>query len=334
LPKSPSSPRALFLLASAAGLYNGGEKGEALIVAVKRHLARMSRIIQFLCTGGFALSLLLLWDRFTRIREIRESAAFFAVPFVAVIVVTLATSLRSTKDPSLRSFMHLFKVFISITCSLITALVVLDSPRGKSYNDFYLLLVPVGGILVTALYGCCADFKELKSGIKDARPEKPARTHLVITSAGMYVIAGLLGLFYVGFNGMLAFVYYMLQMNPKMGAPNLRPLEALQFISGFGAGSLGILCLVILNVLAAFFVRRARRWAAVATLTMLAAYLYYLWPLLYLFMKEEREHGTLYSSMAGVLYNPFFYFFIYCFIALVFIEKIYRKRRSALTPPR
>ena len=97
-----------------------------------------------------------------------------------------------------------------------------------------------------------------------------------------------------------------------------------------------LLLFFLVNIFRAFFLRRARRWAALATLIALPSYGYILGIFIYALADINYGLSDTTSIILAFAANPFLYSFIYCFIALVFIEKIFRKKAGArvlLTEP-
>ena len=164
-------------------------------MVIKQHEIRVAQIRQILFSLGHIASLFLPWALFnwlprrfhvnqlTGMAVMSEALPFAILPLIGVIIVPVLTSVKNIKEPSLRWFLHLLKVFLAPLTGLIATLTLLDLGRIDGYySAFYLFFASLAGIFLIALYGCFADFREFKDCLKNARDERPDRIHLKITS--------------------------------------------------------------------------------------------------------------------------------------------------------
>jgi len=213
----------------------------------------------------------------------------------------------------------------------------------KYYTGFFLFYFSLLGLFIISVYQLISDRRHFIICLRSARRSKSRRLNLNIVSFGTYIIAALTLIGYVSLNALFAYGHFREEID-------LLP-RSFEFASTAASGMLCLVLLICLTILLAFFVRRSQRWAGVIVpafalfhsfigaviLIALSSGISLLEDILdvvggFLFSDYWEEEIYLIIP-AATLINPVFYFFIYCCITLIFIEKIWKKQKPRLEPP-
>jgi len=310
-----------------------------------------------LLQGGFSLQMLgsifLLWamiiptcsstaEPYTGLKLMREFPFLFLAPVFAVVLLLVSVFVRKYKSTSLRILLILLRGFFSLLSILTMHLAIaFIGTADKFLAGFYLFYFSLVGIFSISVYQLIADRREFIGCLREEREDKSPRTNLAIVSTGMYIISGLTLIGYIALNAFASYGYFKEELE-------FTPMD-IEFMSASISGLGSIVILILMTFLLAYFVRRAHRWAGILTIIFALVHsligisiLMLLSTTINVLEKIFEQLGTflfggqhdepLLIFLTCAIINPVTYFFIYSAIALIFIEKILRKKRTSSTP--
>ena len=277
----------------------------------------------------------------TGIEMMKSFPPLFAAPLFGVIVFLVSIFVKKFVIVSLRLFLILLRAFAALSVIFMAHISFEHMGSVQKYRPgFYLFYFSLLGLLGVSVYQLLADRRDFILNLRTAREFKSGRANLRLVGLGTYIIAILTFTGYVALNALFAYGYFRDEID-------ILP-QSFGFMSASASGMLSVVLLIVLTFLLAFFVRRSHRWAGIMVLIFGLFHAFIGGVILLVLSIEidimekviEAARGFIFAGwedgdelaavLTAVLLNPVFYFFIYACIALIFVEKVWKRQKPEI----